>query len=106
MAALRTRTLPQRSCIGCRERRGKRALIRLARGADGSVRVDERGREPGRGGYLCESPACWERALEGGRLARALRAPVREEDRAMLRAWAGRRLGRTGESGRDGRAGE
>ena len=84
------RKQPQRSCLSCRERRDKRALTRLVRAADGSVRVDERGRSPGRGGYLCEAAACWELALEAGQLERALRSAVRAEDRATLRSYARR----------------
>ena len=88
MAPARRRTPPQRSCLSCREQRDQRSLTRLVRGTDGSVRVDERGREPGRGGYLCESPACWTQAIEGGRLDQALRTSVNAGDRATLRAYA------------------
>ena len=94
---------PQRSCLSCREQRDKRALTRLVRAADGSVRVDERGRSPGRGGYLCEAAGCWELALEGGRLERALRTAVQAEDRATLRDYARRlttvKAGETVETG-------
>ena len=87
----RQRTPPQRSCLSCREQGDQRSLTRLVRGADGSVSVDERGRAPGRGGYLCESPACWQQAIEGGRLDRALRTAVSAADRATLRAYAQQR---------------
>ena len=90
MAPARRRTQPQRSCLSCREQRDQRSLTRLVRGADGSVSVDERGRAPGRGGYLCESAACWQQALEGGRLDRALRTSVSAADRATLRGYAQR----------------
>ena len=88
--AAQPRTRPQRSCLSCREQREKRALTRLVRGADGSVRLDERGRIPGRGAYLCESASCWERALQDGRLDRALRTAVTAEDRATLQNYARR----------------
>ena len=91
VAAARIRTPPQRSCLSCRERRDQRSLTRLVRGADGSVGVDERGRAPGRGGYLCESPACWQQAIEEGRLDRALRTTVSAADRATLRVYAQQR---------------
>ena len=91
MAPARTPTPPQRSCLSCRERRDQRSLTRLVRGADGSVSVDERGRAPGRGGYLCESAACWQQAIEERRLDRALRTAVSAADRATLRAYAQQR---------------
>ena len=90
MAPARRRTPPQRSCLSCREQRDQRSLTRLVRGADGSVGVDERGRAPGRGGYLCESPDCWTQAIEDRRLDRALRTSVSASDRATLRAYAQR----------------
>ena len=90
MAPARRRTPPQRSCLSCREQRDQRSLTRLVRGPDGAVSVDERGRAPGRGGYLCESPACWQQAIEGGRLDRALRTTVNAADRATLRVYAQR----------------
>lgn len=88
--AVHPRKQPQRSCLSCRKQREKRALTRLVRTADGSVLVDERGREPGRGGYLCDSPACWEQGIEGGLLGRALRTTVTARDRATLRDYARR----------------
>ncbi len=88
--SVRLRKPPQRSCLSCREQRDKRDLTRLVRTADGHVRIDEGGRTPGRGGYLCEASACWERALHGNVLDRALRANVPDEDRATLRDYARR----------------
>jgi predicted RNA-binding protein YlxR (DUF448 family) len=46
--------------------------------------VDETGKLPGRGAYLCYEPVCWERAVTGGRLAHALRGEVTTEDKAKL----------------------
>ena len=82
------RRAPERSCVSCRRKRAKRELIRLVRGAEDAVLVDERGRAPGRGAYLCSDPACWERALAGGSLGRALRVELSAEDRATLKAHA------------------
>lgn len=64
---------PERTCVGCRRRRPKHALLRLVRGRSGAVTVDARADQPGRGAYVCPDPACVERALKPGRLAHALR---------------------------------
>ncbi len=66
--------VPHRTCLGCRRRRAKRELVRLARGPDGVVVVDVAGRRPGRGAYVCAKAGCTERALKTGRLAQAFRA--------------------------------
>jgi predicted RNA-binding protein YlxR (DUF448 family) len=66
---------PQRTCVGCRQARPARTLIRLVRRPSGEVVVDSMKRLPGRGAYLCPGPACLARGLERGRLAHAFRKP-------------------------------
>ena len=73
-----------RTCVGCREESPRRALIRVVRSPDGSVVVDERGKLPGRGAYLCARRECLERARKSGALARALRTAVPESCYAEL----------------------
>jgi predicted RNA-binding protein YlxR (DUF448 family) len=79
-------------CVVCRERESKRALIRIVRGADGTVSVDETGRKNGRGAYLCTKRVCWERAANGNVLEHALKTTLPLETRAELRAYAAERL--------------
>jgi predicted RNA-binding protein YlxR (DUF448 family) len=67
---------PVRTCVGCREEAGKRALVRLVRGPDGVVRRDSTGRAPGRGAYLHDDPDCYELARRRRALQRALKAEV------------------------------
>ena len=56
--------IPMRQCVGCREMRPKRELVRLVRTADGDVLVDQTGRAAGRGAYLCRDAACLQRAVK------------------------------------------
>jgi uncharacterized protein len=64
--------------VGCRQEAGKRALIRLVRGLDGTVRPDPTGRAAGRGAYLHRDQACIEQARRRHALERALKAQVGE----------------------------
>lgn len=66
---------PERTCIGCRQRRPKAVLLRLVRGADGRVDVDDSGRAEGRGAYVCLDPGCLGKALSAGRLGHAFKRP-------------------------------
>ena len=75
---------PVRSCAGCRARRPQGELIRFARGASGPA-LDVSGRAGGRGAYTCPDPACIDRALRRGGLARTLRAPISAGEAATLR---------------------
>jgi predicted RNA-binding protein YlxR (DUF448 family) len=81
--------IPQRTCIGCREVQGKRQLVRVVRQADGQVRLDVTGKAPGRGAYVHDKLTCWQLALNGGRLAHALKLDqLAEADRAALQDYA------------------
>lgn len=64
--------IPMRQCVGCREMKPKRELVRVVRSADGEISVDFRGKAPGRGAYLCPDPACLKRAIRAKALERNL----------------------------------
>ena len=76
---------PQRMCIACRESDGKRALIRLVRVADGVV-LDETGKRAGRGAYVHPQINCWEKALTGSLIQKALRTKISAENLMTLSA--------------------
>ena len=71
--------IPQRQCMGCRERKEKRQLIRVVRKTDGSVQLDFSGKVSGRGAYLCPNPACLAKARKSKALERNLEVPIPEE---------------------------
>jgi len=81
----RPKHVPQRMCVACRDHAAKRGLTRLVRVGDGAVEVDPTGRKNGRGAYLCERPECWEKALKGELLAKALNTTLPTEVRDHLR---------------------
>lgn len=53
---------------------------------DDGVHVDPTGKRSGRGAYLCDQPACWDRALATDVLSKALRTTFTEADLDRLRA--------------------
>ena len=67
--------IPQRQCVGCREMKDKRALIRAVKSPEGEVSLDFGGRKPGRGAYVCPDAACLKRARKSRALERAFSAP-------------------------------
>ena len=71
--------IPQRQCMGCRERKSKRELIRVVRGTDGTVKLDFSGKAPGRGAYICPDPDCLKKALRSKALDRSLETVIPEE---------------------------
>jgi hypothetical protein len=76
--------VPERTCIGCRTKRPKRELVRVVRSAEGHIVIDETGKYPGRGAYLCRRRDCWALALKRASLNRALRTTLSSEDIATL----------------------
>ena len=71
--------IPQRQCVGCREMKDKRALIRVVRSPEGEVSLDFRGTKPGRGAYVCPDAACLKRARKARAFERAFSAPIPPE---------------------------
>lgn len=71
--------IPQRQCMGCRERMAKRELIRVVRGTDGTVSLDFSGKVNGRGAYLCPNLACLQKAKKSNALQRSLEVPIPDE---------------------------
>ena len=70
--------IPQRQCMGCRERKAKRELIRVVRGTDGNVTLDFGGKAPGRGAYICPNAECLKKALRSKALDRSLETTIPE----------------------------
>jgi len=71
--------IPQRQCMGCRERKAKRDMIRVVRGTDGNVTLDFSGKLNGRGAYVCPDPECLKKAMRSKALERSLETPIPEE---------------------------
>ena len=71
--------IPQRQCMGCRERKEKRAMIRVVRCTDGSVNLDFGGKMNGRGAYICPDPDCLKKAIRSKALDRALEVTIPQE---------------------------
>jgi len=77
--------IPMRMCVGCREMRPKKELIRAVRNAEGQVSLDATGKAPGRGAYLCKSPDCLAKAEKTRGLERAFAQKVEPEVFEALR---------------------
>ncbi len=83
---MKSRKIPMRMCVGCREMKEKRQLIRIVRSPEGEVSLDPTGKKSGRGAYVCRSADCLKRAIKQKQLERQLEAPLSEEAAAALHA--------------------
>ena len=71
--------IPQRQCMGCRERKPKRDMIRVVRGTDGTVSLDFGGKMNGRGAYICPDMDCLKKAIRSKALDRSLEVTIPEQ---------------------------
>ena len=71
--------IPMRQCMGCRERKAKKEMLRVVRTTDGTVSLDFSGKLGGRGAYVCPDVACLKKALKSRSLDRALEVTIPEE---------------------------
>ena len=76
---VKPRKIPLRMCVGCRESKPKRELIRVVRAPDGAVSMDPVGKEPGRGAYVCRQESCLMRAIKQKQLERQLQVQLTAE---------------------------
>ena len=70
---------PMRQCVGCREMKPKRELIRVVRAPDGAISLDFKGKASGRGAYICPNASCLKKAIRGKALEKAFSAHIPEE---------------------------
>ena len=72
----KVKKVPQRQCLGCRQMRDKKSLIRVVKSPEGTVSLDFGGRANGRGAYVCASLECLKRARKSRALERAFSAQI------------------------------
>ena len=78
---------PLRMCLGCREMKFKSELVRVVKSPEGEVSVDEVGKKPGRGAYVCRNPECYKRVVKSKALSRAFRTAIPEDITNALTAY-------------------
>ena len=71
--------IPQRQCMGCRERKPKRDMIRIVRTPEGVVSLDFGGKMNGRGAYICPDKECLKKVQKYKALERSLEIPIPDE---------------------------
>lgn len=68
--------IPQRTCMGCNEKKDKKDLIRVVKSSDGEINIDKSGKMPGRGAYICDNIECLEKAVKTKRIERVFESKI------------------------------
>lgn len=71
--------IPMRQCLGCREAKPKKELIRVVRSPEGEISLDFKGKASGRGAYICHDPQCLKKAIKSKALERAFSTQIPPE---------------------------
>jgi len=71
--------IPMRQCVGCREMKPKKELIRVVKSPEGTVSLDFKGKAPGRGAYVCPDAQCLRKAIRTKALERAFEVSIGQE---------------------------
>ena len=76
---------PQRTCLGCKESKDKKELIRIVKQNDGKIFIDKTGKSNGRGAYICNNIECLEKAIKSKRLENNFETKIDNEIYESLR---------------------
>ena len=72
----KTRKIPMRMCVGCREMKPKREMTRVVKPEGGEAHIDITGKAQGRGAYVCLNVECFKKARKSRALERALNCAI------------------------------
>lgn len=76
---------PQRTCMGCNEKRDKKELIRIVKNKDNEISIDRTGKLEGRGAYICDDIKCLEKLIKSKRLEKVFDTKISDEIYENLR---------------------
>lgn len=73
---MKKKKVPLRKCLGCGENKSKKELLRIVKNSDDSVIIDNTGKINGRGAYICRNDKCFEKAMKGKKIDKALKCEI------------------------------
>ena len=56
---MKLKKIPMRMCVGCKELKPKKELLRIVALPTGIIELDRTGKKSGRGVYICNSSECF-----------------------------------------------
>lgn len=76
---------PQRTCMGCNEKKDKKEFIRIVKNKEGQISIDKTGKAQGRGAYICDNIECLEKVIKSKRIEKIFDMKISEEIYENLR---------------------
>jgi predicted RNA-binding protein YlxR (DUF448 family) len=73
-------------CLGCREMKEKRNLVRMVKAPDCAIHIDDvKGKSPGRGAYICLNSTCIDKVIKTKAFERAFGQKIESDVYDLLR---------------------
>ncbi|ATW24203.1 RNase P modulator RnpM [Candidatus Formimonas warabiya] len=82
---IRVKKIPQRMCVGCKEMKNKKSLIRVVKTPEEMVLIDVTGKKAGRGAYVCPNADCLQLAIKSKGLEKSLKTKISPDIYATLK---------------------
>ena len=76
---------PQRTCMGCKQKKDKKELIRIVKNKNNEISIDRTGKKEGRGAYICDDVNCLDKLIKSKRLERVFEMSISNEIYESLR---------------------
>lgn len=76
---------PQRTCMGCNQKKDKKELIRIVKDKNNEISLDRTGKKEGRGAYICDDIKCLEKLIKSKRLEKVFEIKISQEIYESLR---------------------
>ena len=87
----KTKKIPMRMCIACKQMKPKGEMTRVVKNAEGEIFPDPTGKAQGRGAYICSDSECLKKLTDKKLLNRSFSTNVAPE---VYREIEGERLGK------------
>lgn len=72
------KNIPQRTCIGCNEKKDKKDFIRIVKDNENNISIDKTGKANGRGAYICNNIDCLEKAIKNKKIEKSFKMVISE----------------------------
>ncbi len=75
----KTKKIPLRMCIACKELKEKREMLRIVKSPEGRIFLDFSSKASGRGAYICDNVECIKKLKKQRLLNKVFSCSVEEE---------------------------
>ena len=79
------KNIPQRTCIGCNQKKNKDELIRIVKKADNEIFIDKECKKEGSGAYVCNNAECVNKLIKNNKIGKIFKIEISSEVYENLR---------------------